>query len=109
MRTADFDYDLPAELIAQHPAERRDASRLLIVERLAKRLAHCQFTDLLGCIESGDLLVVNNSRVIPARVRGRKEGDGARVEILLTEQHAPGQWWPCCDMTPGHLPKLPQN
>ena len=99
MRTADFDYDLPAELIAQHPAERRDASRLLIVERLAKRLAHCQFTDLLGCIEPGDLLVVNNSRVIPARVRGQKEGDGARVEILLTEQHAPGQWW--CMLRPG--------
>ena len=83
MRTAEFDYDLPPELIAQHPAERRDASRLLVLERLAKRLAHRQFADLADCLKSGDLLVVNNSRVMPARVRGQKDGDGARVEILL--------------------------
>ena len=99
MRTAEFDYDLPPELIAQHPAERRDASRLLVVERLAKRLAHRQFADLADCLKSGDLLVVNNSRVMPARVRGQKDGDGARVEILLTEQHSPGRWW--CMLRPG--------
>ncbi len=99
MRTADFDYDLPPELIAQHPAECRDASRLLVVERLAKRLAHRQFADLADCLEPGDLLVVNNSRVIPARMRGQKDGDGARVEILLTEQHSPGRWW--CMLRPG--------
>ena len=93
MQTADFDYDLPPELIAQHPTERRDASRLLVVYRLAKRLAHRQFTDLAEYLEAGDLLVVNNSRVIPARLRGQKDGDGARVEILLIEQLAPGQWW----------------
>ena len=99
MRTAEFDYDLPPELIAQRPAERRDASRLLVVERLAKRLAHRQFADLADCLKSGDLLVVNNSRVMPARVRGQKDGDGARVEILLTEQHSPGRWW--CMLRPG--------
>ena len=99
MRTADFDYDLPSELIAQHPAEQRDASRLMVVKRLAKRLDHRHFTNLADCLEPGDLLVVNNSRVIPARFRGQKEGDGARIEILLTEQHSPGQWW--CMLRPG--------
>ena len=99
MRTADFDYPLPQELIAQHPIKQRDASRLLTLDRSTATIAHRQFVDLEALLRSGDVLVVNNSRVIPARVRGQKEGDGARVEILLTEERAPGEWW--CMLRPG--------
>ena len=99
MRTSDFDYSLPSELIAQHPTEQRDACRLLVVERLSKQLIHQQFRDLINCLNAGDLLVVNNSRVIPARLRGQKEGNGAQVEILLTDQITPNQWW--CMLKPG--------
>ena len=99
MRTADFDYPLPQELIAQHPIEQRDASRLLTLDRSTATIAHRQFADLEALLRSGDVLVANNSRVIPARVRGQKEGDGARVEILLTEERAPGEWW--CMLRPG--------
>ena len=99
MRTADFDYPLPQELIAQHPIEQRDASRLLTLDRYSGGVTHRQFTDLEELLQAGDVLVANNSRVIPARVRGQKAGDGARVEILLTEEHAPGEWW--CMLRPG--------
>ena len=99
MRTANFDYPLPQELIAQHPIEQRDASRLLTLDRSNGAVSHRQFTDLEELLREGDVLVVNNSRVIPARVRGQKEGDGARVEILLTEEHTPGEWW--CMLRPG--------
>ncbi|HJN90339.1 MAG TPA: tRNA preQ1(34) S-adenosylmethionine ribosyltransferase-isomerase QueA [Verrucomicrobiota bacterium] len=99
MRTADFDYFLPQELIAQHPIEQRDASRLLTLDRTSGAIAHRQFAELESLLQPGDVLVANNSRVIPARVRGQKEGDGARVEILLTEKHAPSQWW--CMLRPG--------
>ena len=97
--TSDFHYNLPSELIAQHPTDRRDDSRLLVVERSTKRLIHQQFRDLTNCLNAGDLLVVNNSRVIPARLRGQKEGNGAQIEILLTEQITSNQWW--CMLKPG--------
>lgn len=99
MQTADFDYPLPQELIAQHPIEQRDASRLLTLDRSTATIAHRQFADLEALLRSGDVVVVNNSRVIPARMRGQKEGDGARVEILLTEERVPGEWW--CMLRPG--------
>ena len=99
MRTADFDYPLPQELIAQHPIEQRDASRLLTLDRSTASIAHRQFADVEALLRSGDVLVANNSRVIPARVRGQKEGDGARVEVLPTEELATGEWW--CMLRPG--------
>ena len=99
MRTNDFDYPLPQELIAQHPIKQRDASRLMILERISNTISHRHFADLEALLLPGDVLVMNNSRVIPARVRGRKEGKGARIEILLTEEHAPGEWW--CMLRPG--------
>ena len=105
MRTADFDYPLPQELIAQHPIEQRDASRLLTLDRSNGAVTHRQFTDLDELLRAGDVLVANNSRVIPARVRGQKEGDGARVEILFTEEHAPGEWW--CMLRPQGMPCRP--
>lgn len=82
LRTADFDYELPEELIAREPAPRRDASRMLVVDRRTGALAHRTVADLVAIVPPGDALVVNETRVIPARLRGRKS-TGARGEILL--------------------------
>ena len=91
--TADYHYDLPAGLIAQTPAERRDGSRLLVLDRATGRIEHRQFPDLADYLAPGDLLVVNDSRVIPARLRGTKSGSGGQIEILLTEENGPNDWW----------------
>ncbi len=85
MRTEDFNYILPQELIAQRPLSPRDASRLLVLERENGRLSHQHFTDILDHFRAGDILVANNSRVIPARLFGQKPS-GGKVEILLLEQ-----------------------
>ncbi|MGC8779945.1 MAG: tRNA preQ1(34) S-adenosylmethionine ribosyltransferase-isomerase QueA [Anaerolineae bacterium] len=87
MKTSDFDYDLPAELIAQTPIEPRDASRLLVVDRRTGELAHRHFRDLPEYLRPGDLLVGNDSRVIPARLHGVKPTGGA-VEIFLVRPHS---------------------
>jgi S-adenosylmethionine:tRNA ribosyltransferase-isomerase len=91
LRTEDFDYELPAERIAAHPIARRDASRLLALDRATGALRHLRFTDLPGLLRSGDCLVVNDSRVIPARLIGRREG-GGRAEILLLSREGNGCW-----------------
>ena len=83
MRTTDFDYTLPPELIAQTPAEPRDSSRLLVVDRADGSFRHHVFRDLADLLRPGDLLVANRSRVIPARLRGVKESTGTPVEMLL--------------------------
>jgi S-adenosylmethionine:tRNA ribosyltransferase-isomerase len=83
MRTSDFDYDLPPELIAQTPIEPRDASRLLVVNRASGELAHRHFYEIGDYLLPGDLLVANRSRVIPARLTGRKAESGGAVEALL--------------------------
>jgi S-adenosylmethionine:tRNA ribosyltransferase-isomerase len=83
MRTSDFDYDLPPELIAQTPIEPRDASRLMVVQRASGELAHRHFRDIGDYLRPGDLLVANRSRVIPARLAGRKADSGGAVEVLL--------------------------
>lgn len=93
VRTADFHYELPPELIAQKPASQRDQSRLLVVERRTGVLAHRQFRDLLEYLRPGDLLVMNNSKVIAARLRGIKPDTGGAVEALLVEEMAPNTWW----------------
>lgn len=85
-RTSDYDFPLPPELIAQAPAERRDASRLLVVDRATGALAHRVFSDLVDYVPAGDALVVNETRVFPARLVGRKP-TGARAEILLLTPH----------------------
>ncbi|MDI7277606.1 MAG: S-adenosylmethionine:tRNA ribosyltransferase-isomerase, partial [Anaerolineae bacterium] len=79
MRTADFDYQLPPEMIAQTPVEPRDSSRLLVVRRSDGALEHRHFRDLGGYLARGDLLVLNESRVIPARLQARKIPTGGRV------------------------------
>jgi S-adenosylmethionine:tRNA ribosyltransferase-isomerase len=93
MRTTDFDFELPPELIAQHPAKQRDESRFLILHRKENKIEHCQFRDLLEFLRAGDVLVLNNSRVIPARLQGANAKTGGKFEILLLEENAPGNWW----------------
>jgi S-adenosylmethionine:tRNA ribosyltransferase-isomerase len=91
VKTAEFDYKLPPELIAQVPVEPRDASRLLVVDRRSGEIAHRHFFDLPDTLRRGDLLVHNESRVIPARLFARKP-TGGRVEILLLRQRADDVW-----------------
>jgi S-adenosylmethionine:tRNA ribosyltransferase-isomerase len=95
MRTADFDYHLPEELIAQAPAEPRDAARLLVLERSSGALDHRRVRDLPEILRPRDLIVVNRSRVLPARIVGRLPG-GGRAELLLLRRRAPGQWQALC-------------
>ena len=93
MRTADFDFVLPPELIAQRPAPRRDDSRLLVLNRDGGRIEHRRFRDFLEFLRAGDVLVLNNSRVIPARLRGANARTGGQFEILLLEENATNDWW----------------
>jgi S-adenosylmethionine:tRNA ribosyltransferase-isomerase len=93
MRTADFSYSLPPELIAQHPAPRRDESRLLVLHRSSGNVEHRQFRDLPEFFRAGDVLVLNNSRVIPARLRGINARTGGQFEILLLEENTINDWW----------------
>jgi S-adenosylmethionine:tRNA ribosyltransferase-isomerase len=93
VRTADFQFHLPPELVAQHPAPQRDESRLLVFHRQENRLEHRHFPDFLGYLRAGDVLVLNNSRVIPARLRGINDKTGGKFEILLVEENAPNDWW----------------
>jgi S-adenosylmethionine:tRNA ribosyltransferase-isomerase len=104
MRTADFHYDLPPDLIAQQPTARRDDSRLLVVQRQTRQLAHRRFPDLLDFLNPGDVLVLNNSRVIPARLHGQNAATGGQFEILLLEEVATNDWWAM--MRPGKRAKI---
>ena len=92
MKTSDFDYPLPPELIAQTPVEPRDQSRLMVVSRSDGSLKHCRFYQIGEYLQPGDVLVFNNSRVIPARLRGRKVDTGGRLEILLLRRLRPKVW-----------------
>jgi len=93
MRTADFDFELPPELIAQAPVPQRDQSRLLVLHRRSGQVEHRRFRDLLEYLQPGDLLVLNNSRVIPARLRGVNAHTGGQFEVLLLEENAVNDWW----------------
>ena len=93
LRTADFAYDLPPELIAQHPAARRDESRLMVIDRESGDIAHRHFYDVLEYLRPGDTLVVNDSKVIPARLYGHAEGrPDAAIELLLLRNHGLDRW-----------------
>lgn len=92
MHTADFTYDLPPELIAQEPAPDRSSARMLVLRRETGDIEHRRVADLPEYLRSGDLLVVNNTRVIPARLFGRKSSSGGKVEVLLIEEREPGLW-----------------
>jgi S-adenosylmethionine:tRNA ribosyltransferase-isomerase len=91
VKTSDFEYDLPTELIAQVPLDPRDASRLMVLDRASGRIGHYHFSDLPQFLRPGDLLVGNDSRVIPARLKGAKVSGGA-VEILLLRPASGAAW-----------------
>lgn len=92
MQKSDFYFDLPERLIAQHPVEPRDASRLLVLDRADGSVTHRQFTDLPDYIQSGDCLVLNNSRVIPARLMGHAVGRTSPIEVLLLRDRGDDLW-----------------
>ena len=91
-RTADFDYALPPDLIAQRPAEPRDAARLMVVSRGTRALAHRRVRDLPALLRAGDLLVLNDTRVMAARLAGTRADTGGRVELLLLRERGDGAW-----------------
>ena len=94
MKTSDFDYELPTELIAQHPAEKRDHSRLLVMDKHTGAVEHHVFKDIVNYLHAGDVLVINNTKVIPARIFGTKEGGTAKIEVLLLkrDEMLPNTW-----------------
>ena len=92
LKTHDFYYDLPEELIAQTPLERRDASRLMTLDRKTGEVTHRHFYDLLELLQPGDCLVMNNSRVLPARLLGHRVPTGGAVEVLLLKDQGSGVW-----------------
>ena len=104
MRTSDFHFDLPPELIAQQPAARRDASRLLVLHRNSATIQHRHFSDLANFLNPGDVLVLNNSRVIPARLHGKNVSSDGKFEMLLLEENFANDWWAM--MRPGKRAKI---
>lgn len=96
MKTSDFYYDLPKELIAQTPVEPRDSSRLMLLDRNTGEIDHKHFYDIIDSLNPGDLLVANDSRVLPARIYGIKDETGARVEFLLLRQITGNRWEVLC-------------
>ena len=105
LRTADFYYDLPQELIAQHPMEKRDTSRLMVLDRATESITHRHFYDILDYLREGDVLVINDSKVIPARVYGHVEGRvEALIELLLLRQHELDTWE--CLVKPGKRARI---
>ena len=83
MNVSDFNYELPEELIAQDPLEKRDNSRLMVIHRSTGEIEHKRFHDVIQYLNAGDCLVINDTKVIPARLMGVKEETGAAIEVLL--------------------------
>ena len=92
MKTSDFDFDLPKELIAQTPAKDRSSSRMLVLDRKSSTIEHKHFSDIVDYFNKGDVIVRNNTKVIPARLLGTKEETGAKVEILLLKDLGNDTW-----------------
>ncbi|MBR5826058.1 MAG: tRNA preQ1(34) S-adenosylmethionine ribosyltransferase-isomerase QueA [Clostridia bacterium] len=92
MNKSDFYYDLPKELIAQHPVEPRDSSRLMTVDKTSGEILHKHFFNIIDELNEGDCLILNNTRVLPARMYGTKEDTGARVEFLLLTNKGDDVW-----------------
>ena len=86
MKTSDFNYVLPQELIAQKPADRRDGARMMVLDRVSQTIDHHQFTDLPDFLCPQDLVILNNTRVVPARIQGRKKESGGAVELFFLER-----------------------
>ena len=94
MKVSDFDFYLPEELIAQHPLEKRDTSRLMVLDKETGKIEHKVFKDIIDYLNEGDTLVLNNTRVMPARLIGAKEGTGGKIEFLLLKR-LEGDKWEC--------------
>jgi len=92
LKVSDFDYDLPEELIAQHPAQKRDMSRLLVYNRKTTEVQHRIFKDVGEYLKEGDCLVINDTRVLPARLYGEREDSGGSIEFLLLERLGDHRW-----------------
>lgn len=92
MKVNDFNFYLPEELIAQHPLEKRDESRLMVVDKKTGNIEHKVFKDIVDCIDQGDCLVLNNTRVLPARLIGAKESSGGKMEFLLLRRIDKNTW-----------------
>lgn len=104
MKKSDFFYELPQELIAQHPIEPRNASRLMVIDRGTGLITHSRFYNLCEYLHEGDLLVLNDSRVLPARIYGEREDTHSFIEFLLLEQHGNDEWEILC--RPGKKAKV---
>ncbi|MDU6362014.1 MULTISPECIES: tRNA preQ1(34) S-adenosylmethionine ribosyltransferase-isomerase QueA [Clostridium] len=107
MKVSDFDFDLPEELIAQHPLEKRDSSRLMVLDKNTGEIEHRSFHDVIEYLNEGDTLVLNNTRVMPARLIGEKEGTGGKIEFLLLKR-IEGDRWECL-AKPGKRAKIGQK
>lgn len=92
MKTSDFNYELPKELIAQDPLTDRDSSRLLVLDKKTGKTSHRHFTDIREYLKPGDCLVINDTKVIPVRLIGSREGTGAKIELLLLERKENDVW-----------------
>ncbi len=104
MKVSDFYFDLPEELIAQYPLEKRDSSRLMVVDKKTGEIEHRRFHDILEYLKEGDTLVLNNTRVLPARLIGAKEETGGKIEFLLLKR-IEGDKWECL-AKPGRRAKV---
>ena len=104
MKTSDFNFHLPEELIAQHPLEKRDTSRLMVLDKATGEIEHKHFYDVLNYLNPGDTLVLNNTRVLPARLIGEKENTGGKIEFLLLKR-IEGDKWECL-AKPGKRAKI---
>jgi len=89
MKLSNFSYTLPDELIAQHPTEHRDESRLMVLHRKTGEIEHKMFSDLKDYFDEGDVMVINNTKVFPARLWGNKEKTGAKIEVFLLRELNP--------------------
>ncbi|MFI3206557.1 MAG: tRNA preQ1(34) S-adenosylmethionine ribosyltransferase-isomerase QueA, partial [Clostridia bacterium] len=103
-QTKDFFFDLPEELIAQTPIEPRDNSRLMCVDKINGKVEHKRFFNIIDMLEKGDCLILNNSRVLPARIYGKKENSGGAIELLLLENKGDNIWE--CLTKPGRKAKV---
>ena len=92
MRTEDFDFYLPEELIAQTPLDKRDSSKLLVLDKETGNISHTHFSNIIDYLNKGDVLVLNDTKVMPARLYGTKEDTGAVVEILMLKEKEKDIW-----------------
>ena len=94
MKLSHFQFNLPAELLAEYPAENRDESRLMVIDRKTGTIEHKMFKDIIDYFDDGDVMILNNTKVFPARMFGNKEKTGARIEVfLLRELNAEQRLW----------------